>query len=340
MHDRQKTSVRALNLAAGIVLALLLAGCTPLLLGARPDPAVQAARRACAHLPEAERYACIEQQAVQALEPEICTLVGIAIDDACLQAVYEAAADPSICERLYLRGVRPNCRDHYAVGEISAAAAGLRWLECPVQSDVEEWRQAEACFGHPALAWDDADRAAAGERTAHGRRLAIGADVYETRAIATPIPNLSLYTLSANGRLRKLFLGRFTTYSPDLGLANLAGRAAWWFDDGRTATIVYGGVDLRSAHDLEAAYAPYALQDKLIFVARRDDQYFVVYDGQRIGPAFDRINIAYCCEPAATSAHGADGRYTFWGERDGVRTVVEISARQVVAPVKHLENPA
>ena len=312
---------------AGSALALLLAGCLSPRPAAQADPAVQAARRACASLPETERYPCIEQQAVQALEPEVCRLAGIAIEDACLQAVYEAAADPSICERLYLRGVRPNCRDTYAAGEISAETAGLRWRECAVQPDIEEWRQVEACFGHPALAWDDADRAAAGERTAHGWRLTIGADVYETREIATPIPNLSLYTLSANGRLQKLFLGRFTTYSPDLGLANLAGRAAWAFDDGRTATVVYGGVDQRSAHNIEAAYAPYALRDKLIFVARRDDKYFVVYDGQRLGPAYDHINIAYCCEPAATSAHGAHGRYTFWGERDGVRTVVEISAR-------------
>lgn len=30
---------------------------------------------------------------------------------------------------------------------------------------------------------------------------------------------------------------------------------------------------------------------------------------------------------AASSAHGAAGRYTFWGERDGVRMAVEISAR-------------
>lgn len=312
---------------AGSVLALLLAGCLTPRLAARANPAVQAAQAACASLPGAERYPCIEQQAVQALEPEVCRLAGIAIDDACLQAVYQAAADPGICERLYLRGVRPNCRDYYAAGEISAAAAGLRWLECPVQPDSEEWRQAEACFGHPTLAWDDADRAAAGERTAAGRRLTIGTDVYETREIATPIPNLSLYALSVNGRLQKLFLGRFTTYSPDLGLANLAGRAAWTFDDGRTATIVYGGVDLRSAYRLEAAYAPYAIRDRLLFVARRDDQYFMVYDGQRLGPAYDRIHIAYCCEPAATSAHGAAGRYTFWGERDGVRTVVEISAR-------------
>ena len=127
-------------------------------------------------MPATEHYPCIEQQAVQALEPEVCRLAGMAIDDVCLQAVYEAAADPSICERLYLRGVRPNCRDTYATGEISAEMAGLRWRECPVQPDIEEWRQAEACFGYPALAWDDADRAAAGERTVHGWRLTIGVD--------------------------------------------------------------------------------------------------------------------------------------------------------------------
>ena len=53
----------------------------------------------------------------------------------------------------------------------------------------------------------------------------------------------------------------------------------------------------------------------------------MVYEGQRLGPAYDRINIAYCCELAATSAHGARGRYTFWGERDAERYMVEVSAR-------------
>jgi hypothetical protein len=311
-----------------IALALLLAGCLSPRLAAKADPAVQAARRACASLPETERYPCIEQQAVQALEPEVCRLAGMAIDDACLQAVYEAAADPGICERLYLRGVRPTCRAYYAAAAASAVeAAGLSWRECLVRADVEEWRQAEACFGHPALAWDDADRAHAGERTAAGHRLTIGLDVYETRAITTPIPNLSVYALSVNGRLRRLFLGRFTTYSPDLGLADLAGRTAWTFDDGRLATILYDGVDLRAAYGFEAVYAPYAIRDRLIFVARQDDQYFVVYDGRRLGPVFDRILIAYCCEPAAYSARGASSRYTLWGERNRIRYMVEINAR-------------
>jgi hypothetical protein len=36
------------------------------------------------------------------------------VDDMCLQAVYEAADDPSICDRLYLSGVVPNCHAYYA----------------------------------------------------------------------------------------------------------------------------------------------------------------------------------------------------------------------------------
>ena len=257
------------GITAGVALALLLAGCLSPLPGARADQAMEAAWRACAGLPEMERYACIAASAVE--------------------------------------------------------AAGLSWQECLVRADVEEWPQAEACFGHPTLGRDNADQARAGERTAYGHRLAIGADVYATREIATPIPNLSIYTLSMNGRPQKLFLGHFTTYSPDLGLENLAGRAAWTFDDGHAATVVYDGADLRKVYGFEAVYAPYVIRDRLIFVARQAGHYFVVYDGRRFGPVFDRILIAYCCEPAAYSARGASGRYTFRGERDGERYMVEIS---------------
>ena len=327
MHHCQKTSVRAINLAAGIALALLLAGCLPPRLAAKADPAVQAARRACASLPEAERYPCVEQQAVRALEPEICRLAGMAIDDACLQAVYEAAADPSICERLYLRGVRPNCRDHYAAGEISAETAGLRWRECPVQPDVEEWRQAEACFGHPALGLGR--RRPGGRRRAHRARLAVDhrrrrlRDARDRDAHPEPEP--------VHAQRQRPPAEALPGPLHDLLARSRAG------EPGRPRSLDVRRrprgdrrvrrPNLRSAHNIEAAYAPYTIQDNLIFVARRDDQYFVVYDGQRLGPAYDRIGIAYCCEPAATSAHGAAGRYTFWGERDGMRTVVEISAQ-------------
>ncbi len=102
------------NSAVAFCLFFLLAACS-----ARPplqtnDPDVQAARAACRGIPEADRFACIEQQAVAALNPDVCRLLGIAVDDACLQAVYEAADDPEICDRLYLPGAVPACKDYYA----------------------------------------------------------------------------------------------------------------------------------------------------------------------------------------------------------------------------------
>jgi len=79
----------------------------------KQDPDVQAARRDCDGLEQEKQYACIERHAVDSLNPDVCRLVGIWIDDMCLQAVYQAADDPTICDRLYLEGVRPACRDYY-----------------------------------------------------------------------------------------------------------------------------------------------------------------------------------------------------------------------------------
>ncbi|MGA9351724.1 MAG: hypothetical protein WBW48_23385, partial [Anaerolineae bacterium] len=63
---------------------------------------------------QGEYYACIERHAVTNLNPDVCRLAGMWVDDMCLQAVYEAADDPTICDRLYLSGVVPNCHAYYA----------------------------------------------------------------------------------------------------------------------------------------------------------------------------------------------------------------------------------
>ena len=204
MHHCQKTSVRAINLAAGIALALLLAGCLPR--GWQPRQ-TRPCRPPGARAPACRRRSAIPASSSRPSRRSNRRSAGWPDGDRRrLSTGRLSRRGRSEHLRTPLpRGVRPNCRDYYAAGEISAETAGLRWRECPVQPDIEEWRQAEACFGHPALAWDDADRAAAGERTAAGWRLTIGADVYETREIATPIPNLSLYTLSANSHLQRLF---------------------------------------------------------------------------------------------------------------------------------------
>jgi hypothetical protein len=109
---------------AGLLIAgLLLAGCGAL--SWRQDPAVRAADQACREPGQTDRYACIELNALQSLNPEICRLAGIAVHDMCLQAVYQAADDPAVCEQLYLQGVRPTCRAYYQsrarLGEPDAA---------------------------------------------------------------------------------------------------------------------------------------------------------------------------------------------------------------------------
>ncbi len=99
---------------AATLAALVLTACAARPLLQVDDPQVQAARQACQDTRDLERAPCIEQQAVAALNPDICRLLGIAVDDACLQAVYQAANDPAICDRLYLSGVVSTCKTYYA----------------------------------------------------------------------------------------------------------------------------------------------------------------------------------------------------------------------------------
>jgi Tol biopolymer transport system component len=104
---------------------LLLGGCGPH--SWRSDARLQAVRKACQGLDDMARYDCIEIHAVTSLDPDLCRLAGIWIDDMCLQAVYEAAGDPAICEQIYLKGVRPTCRAYYESRERGATGTAPVW---------------------------------------------------------------------------------------------------------------------------------------------------------------------------------------------------------------------
>jgi len=93
------------------LIATPLAACAPQ--PWKQDPDVQAAKRDCNGLADEKRYACIERHAVDSLNPDVCRLAGMWVDDMCLQAVYEAADDPTICDRLYLKGAAKTCRAYY-----------------------------------------------------------------------------------------------------------------------------------------------------------------------------------------------------------------------------------
>lgn len=216
--------------------------------------------------------------------------------------------------------------------------AGLVWRECA--ATALESSQAEACLG-PRPAFGDVDKARWATRTGSGLHLAIGADTYETRHLGLgviPAWPWDPYILLKNGRPLRALLGEFAAYDPDLSLQRIAGKAAWEFADPRQATIIYDGQDLRALYGLEGAYAPYELGGELAFIGKREGRYALIYGGQQVGPAFDRMPIAYCCEAMLYSPRGAEGRYRFWGWRGDTLYAVEVAPAPLPQALKGMES--
>lgn len=204
---------------------------------------------------------------------------------------------------------------------------GLLWRECAV-SDLD-WKQAKACLG-------DVQPGFVGEGTV-GTRLENGewmlrvdgvldgiaySAVYETRTWEWfGLLSASLYK---NGHRVHTFLDRASAFSPALSLRLVDDQVAWAFSGERVQTIAYGGRDVRAQYGLDAAYAPHEIAGKLIFVGKKDDAAFIVYDGERIGPIFDEIITAHCCEIGLYAPFGGEGRYGIWGRRGGHTWVAEI----------------
>lgn len=205
--------------------------------------------------------------------------------------------------------------------------AGLVWQECPLANASFGEREIEACFGHSALMWDEQDEARYGKRAGlQGIQLVVGEDTYLADVNESIVP-VERYTLYKNGAPLKTLWGEFTAYSPNISLQNLDGRVVWEFADHQRATIIYDGKDLRRLYGIDRAYKPYALSGKLIFVGEKDGRFFIVYDGVRVGPDFERIVIAYCCEAVLYSVRAGGGRYLFQGIRAGQPYLVEVAAR-------------
>jgi hypothetical protein len=199
--------------------------------------------------------------------------------------------------------------------------AGLRWRECAVNG--LDWREAEACLGYPLSALGGGGTI--GTRTEDGGLVLVAnGDVYETRTLGSDL--LSRASLRKNGRPVRTIYDGTPFYSPHISLQLIDNEVAWEFHGERVQTITYGGRDLRVQHGLDAAYRPYELNGKLIFIGERDGVYFVVYDSEQIGPLFDEITIGYCCEIALYAPRFGEGRYVFWGQRGGSSFVVEITA--------------
>ncbi len=218
------------------------------------------------------------------------------------------------------------CKQGPYLAEAAPDEVGLNWQECRVSEETYiDWKQPEACFGHPPPSLSDEDKVRAGMRTSDGHLLRIGDDTYETHA--HELVFLQWFTLYKNGRPLNTLSGGTGVYSPDISLWNVKGKVAWEFANSDRATVIYDGEDTRRRYGLQAAYVPYEIGESLIFVGQKDGKYFVVYDGQKVSPEFDQVYIGYCCEPAAYSVRRGQGRYFFRGRRAGEYYLVEIAAQ-------------
>ncbi len=212
---------------------------------------------------------------------------------------------------------------------VTPEQAGLVWQECELPlpalaSGSPRPDESVACFGHPAPmpVADNHDNAVQFIDKTH-LRMTVGQDDYEARA--NDLTALTAYTLDKNGGRVRSLVGPGDTLWLHMFLLSVNGHVAWGIANENPATILYDGKDLRQVYGLDKAYAAYGLEGKLIFVAQKGGKYFVVYDGQKVGPDYDQITIGYCCETALYTARGGQGRYQFRGTRDGKNHIVEIS---------------
>lgn len=210
--------------------------------------------------------------------------------------------------------------------EIIYQESGLIWQECNLAG--KSWQMAEECLGRSLPDWSAADRQRLGEQIGGIGPITqtIGSDIYVTKYTGHHNRMQEEYALLKNNEVITTITSTMWAYDPNQSLINVGGKIAWEFADHEHPTIFYDGKDLRSAYNLEAAYMPYDFGGKLLFVARKDGIYFVDYDGQQLGPAFDEISIAYCCEPAGESIRRLQGQYWFWGSRNGKNYIVVITA--------------
>ncbi len=210
---------------------------------------------------------------------------------------------------------------------VTPAEAGLTWRACSQSSLYYNWDEIMSCYGHTVPMLAPAEEALFARRhDFDDLHLQIGDDAYHIASFTGFFP-LYRYTLYKNARPIKTLCGAPDAISSNISLQNVNGRAVWEFAAPDVATIIDDGRDYRVLYGLDHAYRPYVLDGKLIFVGEKDGRYFVVYDGQRVGPEYDHIVIAYCCETVLYSVHFGEGHYLFSGERAGKFELVEITAK-------------
>ena len=205
---------------------------------------------------------------------------------------------------------------------------GLTWSECVVP--IDDYARTDSdmeflatCIEIPTFNEEDEKRR--GEFVDHQNatydwRITIGNDHFETR-INDISQGCCSYKLVKNGDVILEMFPGFMTSNPNRGFWNI-GRKLVWELAGYTQVIVVDGVDYNEKYQLEGSYFPYEVKGKMIYIAKKNGTFHIVYDETMIGQEFDAISIAYCC--AMISVYYGSGQYWFVGRRGGTMYVVSI----------------
>lgn len=205
---------------------------------------------------------------------------------------------------------------------------GLTWSECIVP--IDEYARTNSdmeflakCVEIPTRNEDDKKRL--GEFVDHQNatsdwRITIGNDHFETR-INDISQGCCSYKLVKNGDVILEMFPGFMTSNPNREFWNIGGKLVWELA-GYIHVIVVDGVDYNEKYQLEGSHFPYEIKGKLIYIAKKNGKFHVVYNEETIGPEFDAIFMAYCC--SMISVYYGSGQYWFVGRRGGTMYVVSI----------------
>jgi hypothetical protein len=206
---------------------------------------------------------------------------------------------------------------------------GLEWTECVVPNRDYAYSKVDLEFLKECVdipRWDENDKKRMGERVESqgglaDLRITIGSDLFETKLDDITKKGCCSYQLVKNGNVILEITPGFMTSDPNRNFWNIGGELVWELA-GYTTVIVVDGVDFNEKYQLEGSFFPYEINGKLIYLAKKDGKYHIVYDGEVVGPEFDQISMAYCC--GMISVYNGHGQYWFVGRREGTKYIVQI----------------
>ena len=203
---------------------------------------------------------------------------------------------------------------------------GLTWLECVVPNgryshEANDISIVTSCINFPH--WDVYDTRISGERikgeNGSDLRLVIGQDSFLAKHDSTN--GCCDYKFLKNGKVLMEISAPLITFDPNRNLWNIGEKSVWELI-ADPPVIIVDGVNFNEKYQWEGSFIPYEIKGKLIYIAKKNGKYHIVYDDKVIGSEFDEIQMAFCCSMLSVY-HGSE-QYWFLAQRAGTQYVVLI----------------